>query len=313
MKQEETYRQVRTWVLRNARHLEAVLWKCLFEHGEKMEVVEALQAFQNEDGGFGHGLEADNWNPDSSPIQLHQALVVLDMIQFYDMAHPIYQGIWKYLTSEKDLLEYGWRFTIASNDKYPHAPWWNYNEEENKKEYFGITAYFVAFIIKYGDRKSALHQKAVKLLENLLDCILTKDIPFGDMGIKCFMYLVQVMEECGIEKCDMRQFKRVLSEKVTASIEYNTEKWSIYCTRPSKYIRSPLSIFYEDNKEIVEKELRYLLELLESVPEGDTWPITWSWFDNMEQYENSFRISEIWWKGFVAIENIQFLRNFNVI
>jgi hypothetical protein len=39
------------------------------------------------------------------------------------------------------------------------------------------------------------------------------------------------------------------------TIEYDIGKWKYYGVRPSKYIRSPNSAYYEKNKNIVEKEL----------------------------------------------------------
>ena len=122
----EIYSEVRNWMYRNARQIELVLWQYCFENGTKEAVVEALMFYQNEDGGFGHALEADNWNVHSTPITTNHALSILRQIEFYDMSHPIYKGIWKYLNSEKDLLSYGWRFTVPGTEEYPHAPWWNY-------------------------------------------------------------------------------------------------------------------------------------------------------------------------------------------
>ena len=163
----EIINDVSAWMYRNARQLELCLWQHFFEDGEKEAVVAALMKYQNEDGGFGHALEADNWNPNSTPTTTQYALRVLKQIDFFDMSHPIYQGIWKYLNSEKDLHEYGWSFTVASTENYPHAPWWNYSEESNQKEYFGVTADLTAFILEYGDSKSSLYQKAQDLAKEL--------------------------------------------------------------------------------------------------------------------------------------------------
>ena len=59
----------------------------------------ALKAFQNEDGGFGHALEPDCFNPNSSPIQTWKAIVHLEEIGIDDPDHEIIQGILRYLDS----------------------------------------------------------------------------------------------------------------------------------------------------------------------------------------------------------------------
>ena len=50
--------------------------------------------------------------------------------------------------------------------------------------------------------------------------------------------------------------------------------------------------------------------LKETRQPGGVWPITWKWF-GMEQYDREFAISENWWKGLVAIENMLFLKAFD--
>lgn len=56
------------FIKRNARPVELAEFQCLFENGPKAALVEALKPYQNSDGGFGHALEPDNWNPNSTPI-----------------------------------------------------------------------------------------------------------------------------------------------------------------------------------------------------------------------------------------------------
>lgn len=65
----EEYEGIRRWMVRNARPLDLARWRFHFEGGGVEPVLEALSAYQNEDGGFGHALEADAWNPHSTPIE----------------------------------------------------------------------------------------------------------------------------------------------------------------------------------------------------------------------------------------------------
>lgn len=66
------------------RPLELALWQFHFENGSADSVLRALSFYQNEDGGFGHGLEADNWNPLSSPLTTQtatEALYAVDALE----------------------------------------------------------------------------------------------------------------------------------------------------------------------------------------------------------------------------------------
>lgn len=58
------------------------------------------------------------------------------------------------------------------------------------------------------------------------------------------------------------------------------------------------------------QEMDYLVN---TFPNDDVWEITWTWFENMDQYEKYFTISENWWKASTAIDKILFLRNFSYL
>ena len=79
-----TYQIARTFIYRNARPLDIARWQYHFDGGSKEAVLTALAAYQNEDGGFGHALEPDCWNPNSAPIQTWTATEVLREIDFTD-------------------------------------------------------------------------------------------------------------------------------------------------------------------------------------------------------------------------------------
>ena len=303
------YDLVRKWIYRNARPLEFSLWQFLFENGPQDSVIDILMQYQNEDGGFGHALEADNWNPASTPIATHHAIKILSMIGFDETSHPIHQGIQKYLSSEKELLNYGWPFTIPSNDDFPHAPWWNYSEDQNEKEYYGVTAGLTAYVLKFFSPETPIYQKAQKFAEQMIKCI-EENKSYGDMGLEGVICLVETLHSLGNRDYDFEHLYERLAEKVTQAIEHDTEKWKYYGVRPSNFIKTPDSRFYLQNEEIVKKELEYLAD---TFPKDDVWGITWTWFENMEQYEKYFSISENWWKASKAIENMLFLKNFSCL
>ena len=120
----EVLRKAGLFVRRNARPLEHARWRFHFQGGGASDVLEALAAYQNPDGGFGHALEPDAWNPDSSPIQTWAATEVLREIGFTDSSHPLVRGILRYLGSGRDFDGHVWASTVAGNDAHPHAPWW---------------------------------------------------------------------------------------------------------------------------------------------------------------------------------------------
>src|SRR3954453_4178470 len=64
----------RDFIIKEGRILEQRLAETVFDGAPATPVVDALRAYQNGDGGFGHGLEPDKLCPDSQPLDVEVAL-----------------------------------------------------------------------------------------------------------------------------------------------------------------------------------------------------------------------------------------------
>lgn len=106
----DEFLRLRRLVYRNARPLDYMKWKFLFENGSCDDFLQVLAGYQNEDGGFGHNIECNNWNPGSAPYTVCIALDYLDTAGDYEseIKSGIIGGIVKYLDSGAYLLDEGW-------------------------------------------------------------------------------------------------------------------------------------------------------------------------------------------------------------
>ena len=172
-----------------------------------------------------------------------------------------------------------------------------------------MTAELSSFIIKYGDKNTKIYKKAI-YISNKLISILDNGDEYGDMGLEGYSLLIETLKENKIGKYNYEKLEKLLNINIKNRIEYDENKWIYYSPRPSNFIKNSNSPYYEDNKEILNKEMNYLLS---TKPQNDVWPITWTWFDNMDKYEKEFKISEKWWKAFKAIEKMILLKNFKII
>ncbi len=265
------YKEIKSWMYRNARSLELAIWQYYFENGSKEAVLSALEFYQNDDGGFGHALEADSWNPNSSPYTTLKAINILKEIGFNDKNHPIIRGIFKFFESNAYCSENGWYFNIPSNDDYAHAPWWTYNMEANAFEGIGLTAEIVSFIFLNADKDSEIFKKALIISDGIIGKLSTAD-EHGEMGIGGYCVLLDTLEKTGLAlQFDHKSLTEKVKKLVYNSIERDTSKWLYYTRRPSDYINSPESIFYKDNQDIITKELDYLID---TRPRDSVWDIT---------------------------------------
>jgi len=305
------FNEVRQWMYRNARQVELALWQYEFENGCREAVLDALSFYQNEDGGFGNALEADSWNPNSTPYTTNHAISILNDIEFSDAKHPIIKGIHRYLDSGASFSEDGWEWTIPTNNDYPRAPWWNF-EPNDAKAGFGLTAEIISFILLTAEADSSLYKKAVALIDKIVELSgnpETNGEDGGALNVLGVTTLAETLQKLNLlDRLNAKSLPENAKEMVAKVIETDSSKWAEYGSFPHFIIGSPDNMHYNDYKSAIEQELDYLIK---TRPEQSVWGITWTWFDNMEQYTKEFTISENWWRSFHAIWKMRFLKNFN--
>ena len=301
------FEKARSFIYRNARSVDLARWQYHFENGSRENVIHALSFYQNEDGGFGHGIEADFLNPNSSPMATWAASQIIREIGFEDRSHPMIKGMLRYLESgaEFDREHEQWLNTIPSNNDYPHAVWWTYNGNDDFR--YNPTAALAAFIIDYADENSPLYKQAVTIAKQAADRIINEP-EFDESHITgCFITLYETLKKRLPDITDMCAFEDKLKKNVKSSICPDTEKWaSEYVTKPSVFGITRDSIFYEDNSQLAEYETEFIRS--SQLSDGG-FPVTWQWWTEYKEYE----ISAKYWQCDFAIKNMLYLRNYGVI
>jgi hypothetical protein len=110
-----------TFVAANARVLDRRRFDRMFGGGAAAPVRDALAAYRNDDGGFGHGLEPDGRAPGSQPAAVEMALRVMDQADAWDDALVLGACDWLAATAP---AEGGAAFVGPDLAGWPHAPWW---------------------------------------------------------------------------------------------------------------------------------------------------------------------------------------------
>jgi hypothetical protein len=110
------------FIAANARVLDQRRFERLFADGSATPVRDAVAAYRNADGGFGHALEPDLRGPGSQPAAAEMALRVLDEADAWD--ENLVRGACDWLTAVAP-EEGGAAFVEAAPlADGPHAPWW---------------------------------------------------------------------------------------------------------------------------------------------------------------------------------------------
>ncbi len=118
-----TYDKAVYFLKHDARPLERALYEHHFEGASADNGLKELERFQNSDGGFGRGLEAD--------IRLDGSSVIATTIAFQRFRelgasadHPMVVKACQYLVDTYDAQHINWPIIPPNIDDAPHAPWW---------------------------------------------------------------------------------------------------------------------------------------------------------------------------------------------
>ncbi len=229
--------RLRRLVFRNARPLDYTKWKLLFENGSCDDLLSVLSCYQNKDGGFGHNIECNNWNPNSSPYTVCIALDYLDGAEGHEsgIKNEIIAGIIGYLDSGAYLLDDGWvgMQGIPSNNDFAHMPWFHFDSEKAAKADIGVTKRLADFILRYGEKDSRLYSRAEGLKERYRQCgqVLLHGYPDYD--------------------------PEALNIKA-----YDAETYPSWLPLPVYFIGSPKSSFYPGCRSTVDRNLDTIIDSL---------------------------------------------------
>ena len=283
-----TFDKARAFMYRNARPVDLSRWRFHFEGGSAQDVLACLSAYQNADGGFGHALEADCWNPHSSPIQTCNAIEILREIGFADAQHPLIAGILRYLASGAHFDGRVWLNEVPENNDHPHAPWWHWDGQP--KLSFNPSACLAGFALRFAAPDSPLYALAQRIAAD----VRNQPIPNQDMHeLLCHIRLAQYAGDAIGE--DLRA-------AVAHCLTKDTAEWDAgYVAKPSQFFYDPSSPFYEDCADLAQYEYGFIERT--QLADG-SWPIPWSW----SEYPEQWAIAKHWWKGHGAIVNMLFLK-----
>lgn len=286
------------YVLENARPLDLAVYNYFFENESNQAVIDELSKFQNADGGFGHTLEPDFFNPNSSPIATNDAIITLSRVNALDRASDIVKGIVKYLESHDSFNEdkKRWLFAIDSNKNYPHAIWWEKKGDGISK--FNPSISLAAFMVCYGNRNS-LYEEIIK---EGFDFLKNDEEISGD-DVNCYLLSYELLTANSINDIvDLDTFKDLLCKAVENCICKDISKYGV------EYVPMPSVIFTGRYMEFITPEIIPLIfaekDILGKLQmEDGGFDITWKWYT---PYPDEYEQARAWWRPRITIEKLLF-------
>jgi hypothetical protein len=303
----EAFARARGFLKTQARPIERALFEYRFEGGPSNAVLDALAAYQNEDGGFGHALEPDMRTPSSSALATGiglRVLVELDVPAEHEMVRKAVE----YCLSTYDPKSKVWRVVPHDTNDHPHAPWWHDEAGRLARTFDDFTIIPRAAIVAALHRFAAL-VPADWLCEVTEDCVraIEAQEPFGAGGGDDLASAIELAEAEGLPADLKARLVERIRATVPAAISRDPEEWASYCAAPLKVIRSPHVVGADLIADALQIHLDYTID--HQTEEG-TWEPNWSWD---ELYPEVWPQAKREWRGEITLATLATLQAFGRI
>lgn len=275
-----------------ARPLEKALYAFEFDNGSREQVLEELKLYQNEDGGFGNGLEPDFRCEASSALATTIGLQHLIRIGA-DESEPMVQRAIHYALKAFDEEKMGWEIVPKEVETAPRAIWWNYGGDwpwgNPSAEMTGLLHHY----------KGLVPDDFLEKLTTHAISYINEEATNDFHELQCLVKLMKELPAEEAEKIDDR-----VREIANHSVTTDPDKWQDYCLLPLQVVTSPSSFLYEDFKEFIPANIRHLAS---NQAEDGSWKPTWTW----GRYEDVWETAKQEWSGVLTLDNLRVLSAFD--
>ncbi len=248
-------------IMKYGRPLEKSLFQRRFREGSAGNIIKEVKKFQNEDGGFGNGIESDFRLPYSSPMATSVGIRLLSEIDEQPESREIIKRAINYLEITFNRERNGW-FTVSEEvNEFPHAPWWHYDKQKGMtiidKNWGNPSAEILAYIYKY--REYVYKLDVDSLVEHAINYVENKQEFGSENEIFCYIKLHDVLTG---------ELQKRLEKRIEYAIEqvviYDENKWHEYVPRPIDFVRSPSSKKFGIPESKINDNLNFIISQLES-------------------------------------------------
>ncbi len=298
----ENFGLAREFVKAKARAVDRALFDYTFESGTPDAVWDALGAFANQDGGFGHSIEPDCRLPSSSALGTITAFQYL--IQTEAPAdHPLAKNGIQYLMDTYDRSQKGWHMLPPEVNNHPRAAWWNYDPAKADKDvvehWSNPSAAVVANLHRYrelvpSDFLREVTDKAMRVFEEKRETIEGHDyLPF-----------IELAE--AIPGPLRASIWSALKKQAHAAIVTDPAQWTGYGIRPLWAVSDPACPLMQVLEEAVNAHLEFEIDRQQR---DGSWHPFWSW----GQFDAEWEVAKIEWQGQLTVKLLRVLKAFGRI
>lgn len=297
--QESQIKNIQKYIFRNGRAIEKAKWNYLFNNGGKEAIVSELVKYQNRDGGFGNGLEADFLLPASSSIASTEAVLTAYDYELNCEENWV-KSLLNYFENTIQKTPSFWEKVPKEVNNYPHAPWWDYAADTRFTP--NPCAVIASAFIKYGNdgQKALGYEIAARCIE-----FLNSNEPCYDHDCYCLQRLFIVLQELNSTLIDDIAIKS-MERRILNCLCTDESKWMEYVAQPLDLVDSPSSQWHKLVEPFMEKNLFFWFNTLK---EEGFWNPNFSWGVDSEIARNVTKI----WGCYITVKRVRIFKAFGFI
>ncbi|OCA83097.1 hypothetical protein A8F94_18360 [Bacillus sp. FJAT-27225] len=302
--------QAEAYIATHGRGVERARFDFLFQNGSKEKVIEELKKYQNEDGGFGHGIEPDFWLPASSAIGTWTAGQILLEIGA-GQEEPMVMEMLTYLVNTADTKTGIWETVRPANNEYPHAPWWHWQEGAQENWMFNPGAELAGFLVHWSASETEAWHTGWNSIEKAVNHLMNQS-EMDWHEVNNFLHLMKIIKPFEQEFNSKLPYRlEDAAEKVFSlaekAVERNVAEWGNgYKALPLDFVDGPDNPLSERFGPLVEQNFHFYLETMD---EEGVWDTSWSWGMYPEEAEAARR----YWKGILAVRRYKLFQAFGYL
>lgn len=300
---QAAFQRASAFVKEQGRDLDRSLLAYHFEDGSADDVLSALAAYQNDDGGFGHALEPDLRTPASSVIATTIAFQNFRSLGV-SAAHPLVRKGLAYLLETFDESRQVWPIIPPEVEDAPHAPWWDYASSEAGFGGFLVNPR-VEIVGYFHDHRSAV---PTDLLEAVTTAVFAHlDSLPDELEMHDLICFVSLGETATLPQSHKDRIWAKIAKAAEHGVAREPEQLTGYVLKPLYVVSSPdaplAAVF------AAEVAMNLDFEIEQQGADG-AWSPNFSWGD---QHPETWEIAMREWQARMTLKNLRVLRDFGRI
>ena len=289
-------------LIEKGRELDVLrLRKMLAGTDEKLNalILDSLLRYQNEDGGFGNGLEPDVQAVVSSVLATNLAMEILNEVDDCPAKElMVKKAVW-FLESKFDKERHQFEFVPTEIQDFPHADWWN---DPSVFGYFNPTPEVFSFLCKHGEFLKTIDLE--EELDVLIEAIRSDAFVHCNQehSIYAVVKLFRVLDEPR-----KAMVKDAVSDSIHRTICLDETKWPIYAAQPYKFFINADDLLAKEYEDALERNFSYLKKIFDK--EHIWWP-DWKWSQFEDLFEEKVKFE---WLGSLTMERLKAFEGFGLL